>query len=129
MLCFDSFTQEDFDDFINLSAAHNLLSHLAVPLHPTMPHPATPGPGEGESSAVSPVYPSANAVASSSRLTQGDKPANFSPEELKRQADAPRADVAAGAEVDLRVQRMKEEEDSRKKLRPPKGWLHFVAGG
>ncbi|PWN22203.1 mitochondrial carrier [Microstroma glucosiphilum] len=88
-----------------------------------MPHPATASPGEGESATISPVLPSANAY-----------PDTLSNDELRQRADLPHPDP--GAAVDLRVEQMRVQADSssegarqEQRLEPPKGWLHFVAGG
>ena len=91
-----------------------------------MPYPGTATPGEGETETIAPLLPTAN-VESGSKLsiTQLQKLAN--------QGDT-------GAQVDLRTIEAQQaassssklpssEAASQKKLVPPKGWLHFVAGG
>lgn len=89
-----------------------------------MPYPATATPGEGETESISPVLPSAT-VQSTSALSLP-----------QLQQLAARGDP--GAQVDLRTLESQQAAssssrtplDSRpKKLIPPKGWLHFVAGG
>lgn len=98
-----------------------------------MPFPATASPGEGETETVSPLLPSAN-VEHSRKL---------SIPQLQRLAK----DGDAGAQVDLRIVEAQQAASSSsrtpeavsaftspdglrpKKLIPPKGWLHFVAGG
>lgn len=122
-----------------------------------MPHPATASPGEGESSTIAPVLPSANAypdsseASSSSYASSSSSPSSssassalrifpaarksaLSNEELRQRADLPHPDP--GAAVDLKVEQMRLQTESssggdrqEQKLEPPKGWLHFVAGG
>jgi solute carrier family 25 protein 33/36 len=123
-----------------------------------MPHPGTASPGEGESATISPVLPSANAYPDSSeassssyassssssssassvlRIFPSARSAPLSTEELRQRADLPHPDP--GAAVDLKVEQMRVQAGSsssssegarqEQKLEPPKGWLHFVAGG
>ncbi|SPO28332.1 related to RIM2 - Protein of the mitochondrial carrier family (MCF) [Ustilago trichophora] len=92
-----------------------------------MPYPGTASPGEGETETTSPVLPSAS-VQSSSKLSIS---------QLQRLANQGNA----GAQVDLRTIEAQQAASSsskaapapdgkrEKKLMPPKGWLHFVAGG
>ncbi|KAJ9474103.1 Mitochondrial carrier protein RIM2 [Pseudozyma hubeiensis] len=95
-----------------------------------MPYPGTATPGEGETETISPLLPSAN-VQSGQRLSIS---------QLQRLADQ----GDAGAQVDLRIVESQQHASSSsklpitpiddassrpKKLIPPKGWLHFVAGG
>ncbi|CAO1637754.1 unnamed protein product [Parajaminaea phylloscopi] len=119
-----------------------------------MPHPATPGPGEGESSTVAPVLPSANAYrgtgsssasasTSSARILRSppsSAPAKYSTQELRELADSRSNDLSAGAEVDLRIEELRRSQQAssagsssdgkrKEQLTPPKGWMHFVAGG
>lgn len=71
-----------------------------------MPYPGTLTPGEGETETVSPVMPSARA----------QQPQSIA--QLQAKDDV-------GAQVDLRAIELAQH----KKVVPPKGWLHFVAGG
>ncbi|SPO29536.1 related to RIM2 - Protein of the mitochondrial carrier family (MCF) [Ustilago trichophora] len=94
-----------------------------------MPYPGTVSPGEGETEITSPVLPSAS-VQSSSKLSIS---------QLQRLANQGNA----GAQVDLGIIEAQQAASSsskaaaagapagqrEKKLIPPKGWLHFVAGG
>lgn len=122
-----------------------------------MPYPATADPGEGESSTLAPVFPSANAYespreeeerssvagpssssSSSSRLLPSNRNRPLSNEELRRRAVQ---DDDAGAQVDLRIRQdavvpaadgsssSSSVKQPQQRLVPPKGWLHFVAGG
>lgn len=91
--------------------------------HSSMPHPGTVSPGEGESSTVNPVLPSRSAsLGSASRLDQSDI--------LDRQRMSSE-NMDAGSQVDLQIQEMQRKQQGLKhtKLVPPKGWLHFAAGG
>ncbi|GAC92884.1 hypothetical protein PHSY_000442 [Pseudozyma hubeiensis SY62] len=102
----------------------------STPKGKVMPYPGTATPGEGETETISPLLPSAN-VQSGQRL---------SIPQLQRLADQ----GDAGAQVDLRIVESQQHASSSsklpltptddassrpKKLIPPKGWLHFVAGG
>ncbi|SJX64160.1 related to RIM2-Protein of the mitochondrial carrier family (MCF) [Sporisorium reilianum f. sp. reilianum] len=92
-----------------------------------MPYPGTASPGEGETETISPLLPSAN-------VQSGQKLSLAQLETLANQGDA-------GAQVDLRIVEAQQHASSSsklpiaetpaqpKKLVPPKGWLHFVAGG
>ncbi|KAF6767650.1 Mitochondrial substrate/solute carrier [Kalmanozyma brasiliensis GHG001] len=91
-----------------------------------MPYPATVTPGEGETETISPILPSAT-VQSSRQLSVPQL------QQLASRGDA-------GAQVDLRTLESQQASSSSsrstlsdgprpKKLIPPKGWLHFVAGG
>ncbi|CAO1614182.1 unnamed protein product [Sympodiomycopsis kandeliae] len=144
-----------------------------------MPHPGTATPGDGESSLVSPVLPSANAYpedagsspstsspllkparanedagifssssshsntassSSSGRVLPPSRDRPLSIEELRSRADSSYQREASGAQVDLRIQEQFGNQASSSSssssttkqqptLTPPKGWLHFVAGG
>lgn len=96
-----------------------------------MPYPGTSSPGEGETETVAPLFPSAKVQTSK----------DLSVAQLQRMANA----GDAGAQVDLRTIEAQQAASSSssqpyrassspdasrpKKLVPPKGWLHFVAGG
>ncbi|SPC63091.1 related to RIM2 - Protein of the mitochondrial carrier family (MCF) [Ustilago sp. UG-2017b] len=92
-----------------------------------MQHPATSTPGEGETETFSPILPSAR-IQSSTPLTIPQL------QQLANSGDA-------GAQVDLRTIESQQAFSSssssssshptapKQKLVPPKGWLHFVAGG
>lgn len=88
-----------------------------------MPHPGTVSPGEGESSTSNPVLPSRTASTSSELQMTG-----LQILEWQRRAEI---DSDAGAQVDLQVEEMRAKQRGEVKpaLIPPKGWLHFVAGG
>lgn len=84
-----------------------------------MPYPGTASPGEGESSTIGPILPSQSAVTStSSRLDNRNV--------LDRRQRAEHQ-LDAGSQVDLQVEELHRKD--RVRLVPPKGWLHFVAGG
>ncbi|GAC74839.1 mitochondrial carrier protein - Rim2p/Mrs12p [Moesziomyces antarcticus T-34] len=96
-----------------------------------MPYPATATPGEGETETVAPILPSAHARSSHTLSTP----------QLQRLANS----GDAGAQVDLGAAAAASSSSSSsssfastsaasepprpKKVVPPKGWLHFVAGG
>ncbi|PWY97665.1 hypothetical protein BCV70DRAFT_219238, partial [Testicularia cyperi] len=103
-----------------------------------MPYPGTASPGEGETETISPVMPTSQGSSPSTSTTTYQQPVR-SIQQLQRLAE----NGDAGAQVDLRVQEMQQQHlpstsmststspqpPSSKKLVPPKGWLHFVAGG
>lgn len=97
-----------------------------------MPYPGTSSPGEGETETIAPLLPSAKAQS-------GQKLSLSQLRTLANQGNA-------GAQVDLRIVEAQQVASSSsklpiasssteaspslpKKLVPPKGWLHFVAGG
>ncbi|KAN0061280.1 Pyrimidine nucleotide transporter, mitochondrial [Thecaphora frezii] len=81
-----------------------------------MPYLGTATAGDVESGTLTPVLPSA--------LSQGDgRPASTSLPELRQRAE--RGD--AGAQIDLQMAQTRQAVPP--KAAPPKGWLHFVAGG
>lgn len=104
-----------------------------------MPHPGTPSAGEGETETTFSVLPSANAYPSRSDGASSSSPSGLLPDarreklsisELQARTERPGGD--AGAEVDLRVEELRRgaaTDEKKKALVPPKGWLHFVAGG
>ncbi|EPQ31509.1 uncharacterized protein PFL1_00842 [Pseudozyma flocculosa PF-1] len=81
-----------------------------------MPYLGTTSPGEGESETIAPVLPSATAQ-------KPGQPSTISIPELRRRA----GDGDAGAQVDLSIAQNRQPVSH--KLVPPKGWVHFVAGG
>lgn len=84
----------------------------------SMPYPGTVSPGEGESSTVNLVLPSrSTSLGSDSRLDGRNI--------LDRQRMSSK-NMDAGSQVDLQIEEM---QSKHTKLVPPKGWLHFAAGG
>ena len=91
-----------------------------------MPYPGTASPGEGETSTVGPVLPSRSVMLSSESRLDGR-------EILDRQARSSSEDVESGSQVDLQVEEMRrlkqQQQPENTSLVPPKGSLHFFAGG
>lgn len=87
-----------------------------------MPSAAIGSPAEGESSTVNPVLPSKGALDCADRPYTGLK-------RLEWERAAAHGD--AGAQVDLEVQDMQATQRGAKRpgTVPPRGWMHFVAGG